>query len=155
MEVNTATLMFDNAEDEPAFAVINAPRTGKEPLRAAESDQDRAIQQCKAGVIVYVIEEGKTFSLVDYQGTAGYVKNAALAFQPPAGGDTLTGQLHYNGDTDGAVTINVRLTAGGRVIGEFPTGTNVTVLRQGIKWSEIEVNEYHGFVMSKFLAIQE
>ncbi|MBR6753115.1 MAG: SH3 domain-containing protein, partial [Clostridia bacterium] len=65
--------------------------------------------------------------------------------------------LSYNGRTTGSTTINVRNAASGdsAKIAEWETGTEVEVFGQEKGWYEIEHDGIHGFVMEKFLTLQE
>jgi SH3-like domain-containing protein len=61
--------------------------------------------------------------------------------------------LSYNGKVNGGTTVNIRLAAdgGSRKIGEFRTGTEVTIIKYGDEWCEIEVGGLRGYVMTVFL----
>lgn len=141
------------APEERRFAVIHAPKTGKATLRKKASASSAMVKNCKAGRVALVLEEGKTFTKVLYKDAVGYVRSDALRFVSAVkeGSKAL---LAYNGRTNGSTTINIRLTEGGRIIGDFFTGTEVTVIRPGEKWTEIEVQGHRGYVMNKYLLME-
>ena len=154
MEVATADLVFgENIPEGKELAVIYAPNTGKASLRKTASDNATVLKTCKAGVIVSVIEVGKTYTKVNYKGTIGYVKNSSLQFYSAASQDTATGELSYKGKTNGATTVNVRCKADkeSAVVATWETGTAVRILSTANGWYEIEAKGIHGWVLQEYL----
>lgn len=155
-EVPTSELDFGStAEKEKQVAVIHAPKTGKCTLRAKASDSGKALQKCKAGIVVMVLEYGSKWCKISDDGDVGYVQTGCLKWYDA---ETVgTGLLSYNGRTTGSTTINVRNTSSGdsAKIAEWPTGTKVEVFGLENGWYEIEYDGIHGFVMEKFLTSRE
>lgn len=154
MEVATADLVFgENIPEGKELAVIYAPNTGRASLRKSASDNATVLKTCKAGVIVSVIEVGKTYTKVNYKGTIGYVKNSSLQFYSAASQDTATGKLSYKGKTNGATTVNVRCKADkeSAVVATWETGTAVRILSTANGWYEIEAKGIHGWVLQEYL----
>ena len=154
MEVATADLVFgENIPEGKELAVIYAPNTGKASLRKSAFDNATVLKTCKAGVIVSVIEVGKTYTKVNYKGTIGYVKNSSLQFYSAAHQDTATGKLSYKGKTNGATTVNVRCKADkeSAVVATWETGTAVRILSSANGWYEIEAKGIHGWVLQEYL----
>lgn len=154
MEVTTADLVFgENIPEGKELAVIYAPNTGRASLRKTASDNATVLKTCKAGVIVSVIEVGKTYTKVNYKGTIGYVKNSSLQFYSAASQDTATGELSYKGKTNGATTVNVRCKADkeSAVVATWETGTAVRILSTANGWYEIEAKGIHGWVLQEYL----
>ena len=154
MEVATADLVFgENIPEGKELAVIYAPNTGKASLRKSAFDNATVLKTCKAGVIVSVIEVGKTYTKVNYKGTIGYVKNSSLQFYSAASQDTATGKLSYKGKTNGATTVNVRCKADkeSAVVATWETGTAVRILSTANGWYEIEAKGIHGWVLQEYL----
>ncbi len=155
-EVPTSELDFGStAEKEKQVAVIHAPKTGKCTLRAKASDSGKALQKCKAGTVVMVLEYGRNFCKISDDGNVGYVQTGCLK-----GYDAETegmGLLSYNGKTTGSTTINVRNAPSGdsAKVAEWKTGTEVEVFGLEKGWYEIEYMGIHGFVMEKFLIVEE
>ena len=155
-EVPTFELDFGStAEKEKQVAVIHAPKTGKCTLRAKASDSGKALQKCKAGTVVMVLEYGRNWCKISDDGDVGYVQTDCLKWYDAETEDT--GLLSYNGRTTGSTTINVRNTSSGdsAKIAEWPTGTEVEVFGLENGWYEIEYDGIHGFVMEKFLTSRE
>ncbi|MBR6752947.1 MAG: SH3 domain-containing protein [Clostridia bacterium] len=154
-EVVTAELEFGStAEKEKQVAVIHAPKTGKCTLRAKASDSGKALQKCKAGTVVMVLEYGSKWCKISDNGDVGYVQTSCLkGYDAQTVG---TGLLSYNGRTTGSTTINVRNTPSGdsAKVAEWKTGTKVEVFGLEKGWYEIEYNGIHGFVMEKFLTAE-
>ena len=154
MEVATADLVFgENIPEGKELAVIYAPNTGKASLRKSAFDNATVLKTCKAGVIVSVIEVGKTYTKVNYKGTIGYVKNSSLQFYSAASQDTATGKLSYKGKTNGGTTVNVRCKADKEsvVVATWETGTAVRILSTANGWYEIEAKGIHGWVLQEYL----
>ena len=150
--VPTSNLQFAQ-DSSPTFAAIYASNTGKASLRQSASDSGKALLQCNAGAIVYVIAQETDYSLVMYGNETGYIRNSALTILPGAGTSFTEAVLSKNGATTGKESINIRLTPDGYIIGEFPTGTEVVVIATDGDWCEIEVEGYRGYVMAKFVTM--
>ncbi|MBR2053758.1 MAG: SH3 domain-containing protein [Clostridia bacterium] len=154
--VPTSELDFGStAEKEKQVAVIHAPKTGKCTLRAKASDSGKALQKCKAGTVVMVLEYGSKWCKISDDGNVGYVQTDCLKWYDAE--TEGTGLLSYNGKTTGSTTINVRNAPSGdsAKIAEWETGTEVEVFGLEKGWYEIEYNGIHGFVMEKFLTVEE
>ncbi len=157
-EVATADLNFgkDMPEDKK-LAVIYTPKTGKATLRRSASNNADMLKQCKAGTLVSVLEYGETYCLINYKNTNGYILTDCLKFHGVAAQTEGKGVLSYNGKTNGGTTVNIRNAAnkGSAKIGEWKTGTEVTVWGHEDGWYEIETNGMRGFVLEEFLTIRE
>ena len=154
--IPTSELDFGStAEKEKQVAVIHAPKTGKCTLRAKASDSSKALQKCKAGTVVMVLEYGRNWCKISDNGNVGYVQTGCLKWYDAE--TEGTGLLSYNGRTTGSTTINVRNTPSGdsAKVAEWKTGTEVEVFGLEKGWYEIEYNGIHGFVMEKFLTVEE
>ena len=153
--IPTSELDFGStAEKEKQVAVIHAPKTGKCTLRAKASDSGKALQKCKAGTVVMVLETGAKWSKISYKDTVGYVLTGCLKWYDAE--TEGTGLLSYNGRTTGSTTINVRNAPSGdsAKIAEWATGTKVEIFGLEKGWYEIEYKGIHGFVMEKFLTAE-
>lgn len=153
-EVPTAELNFGkDVPEDKKLAVIYTPKTGKASLRRSASGNAGILKQCKAGTLVGVLEYGKAYSLIIYKNTVGYIQTGCLKFYGAAAETEGKGKLGYHGKVSGGTTINIRLEAdgGSRKIGEFRTGTEVTIMKYGDEWCEIEVGGIRGFVLTEFL----
>ncbi len=155
--VKTAGLTLGNVSREYALAVIWAPKTGKVALRERASEKSDFIKDCQAGRIVAVLTLAGDYTKIDYDGKEGYVRTDCLHFYAPMETDAATGVLSFNGRATGKTTVNVRLEGDrdSRKIGEYKTGTPIAVITAGETWTEIEVKGYRGFVMTKFLTVEE
>jgi len=154
MEVPTAELNFGvDVPEDKKLAVIYTPKTGKASLRKSASDNADMLKQCKAGSLVIVLEYGKTFSLINYKNTVGYILTDCLKFHGVAPEPDGKGVLSHNGKATGGTTVNIRLEAdsGSRKIGEFRTGTEVMVIKRSEEWCEIEVSGFRGFVLNRYI----
>ncbi|MBQ8200295.1 MAG: hypothetical protein IJZ74_00865 [Clostridia bacterium] len=152
--VATADLVWDTeAPEDQRMAVIHAPRTGKATLRASASNSSRALGQCAAGKIVVVLKVGKVYTRVLYDGQEGCVYTSALTFFPVLDKeDVATAILSYNDRTDTSATISVyTATNANRKIDQYRVGNEVAVFGESGSWTEIELDGYHCYVLSKYL----
>ena len=157
-EVNTADLVFSSdVPEDKRIAVVYAPNTGKASLRAKASSSADVLKKCKAGTIVSVLEYGKKFCKINYNGSVGYILTSCLQFISPDEQSVGTGVLTYKGKATGRTTINVRNDADGdsAKITEWRTGTEVLVFGKEGKWYEVEANGMRGFVKEEFLTMNE
>lgn len=157
-EVATSELVFSSdVSDDKRIAVVYAPNTGKASLRKKASTSADVLKKCKAGTIVAVLEYGKKFCKINYNGSTGYILTSCLQFISPDEQPTSTGTLTYKGKATGSTTINVRNDADGdsAKISEWRTGTEVLIFGYEDGWYEIEANGMRGFVMADFITISE
>lgn len=156
--VRTSSLAFSGEiPAEKAIAVIHAPDTGKCTLREKASTSARALGKCKAGTVVAVLEYGKKFCRISYQGEVGWVLTSCLKFYGDAQAPIGAGMLTWKGQTSSDRTINIRNTAdsGSSKVAEWPVGLSVTVFSKNGKWYEIEHEGVHGFVHEDYLMLIE
>lgn len=157
-EVATSDLVFSSdVPEDKRIAVVYAPRTGKASLRAKASTEADTLKKCKAGTIVSVLEYGKKFCKINYNGSIGYILTSCLQFHSPDEQPTSIATLTYDGRATGRTTINIRNDADGdsAKITEWKTGTEVLVFGYDDGWYEIEANGMRGFVMDDFLTLPE
>ena len=126
--VRTETLTLGNVSKEYALAEIWAPSTGKVSLRKNPYPKSTVLKVCQAGVLVVVLSLNGEYTEINYKGTQGHIRSDCLHFFAPSASQAQTGLLSYNGYTNGAATINVRLEGDrtSRKIGTYKTGTPVT-----------------------------
>lgn len=157
-EVPTSELRFgSDVPDDKKIAVVYAPRTGKASLREKASTSAAVITKCKAGTIVSVMEYGKKFCKISYNGSVGYILTSCLQFHAPTEQPIGEAVLTYNGKATGRTTINIRNDADGdsAKITEWRTGTTVLVYGQENGWYEIEANGMRGYVKGDFITLSE
>lgn len=144
-------------EADKVIAVIYAPNSGKCSLRQKASQSVDVITKCKTGTVVCVLQYGKQFCKIGYNGTTGYVLTSCLTFYSVESEVIGTGVLTCNGKATGRTTINVRNSADGdsAKIAEWKTGTEVQVFAFHDGWYEAEYNGVHGYVMQKFMSMEE
>lgn len=156
--VATAELEFDT--EAPAgkrIAYIYAPKTGKCSMWKKASKKSDLVKKCKAGTVVMVIQYGREFSKILYDGKEGYVLTSCLKF---AGADIPTpgtGVISYGGRATGSTTVNIRGAGNSSAhrIAEWRTGTEVLVFSHKNGWYEVECRGIHGWVHEKYLTLTE
>ena len=144
--VPTTQLRYETtAAGENALAIIYAKNTGEVILRPQQETTGR-VTKCKTGRVALVIEQGKSWSKLWYDGHVGYVQNKYLQFIPMAeaatdaavGGKNAPLHLGTHRDT--------------RVVKQVKKGTPIEKLWQGETWAEVAVDGYRGYIQLKYLA---
>lgn len=144
--VPTTQLRYETtADSENALAVIYAKNTGEVILRPQQETSGR-VTKCKTGRVALVIEKGKSWSKLWYDGHVGYIQNKYLQFIPMAetatdaavGGKNAPLHLGTHHDT--------------RVVKKVKKGTAIEKLWQGETWAEVAVDGYRGYIQLKYLA---
>ena len=108
---NTALVFADGVDAEHLIAVIYAPRSGSAALRDKAASNGKKLEACATGRIVPVLEYGKEFTRIRYEGQEGWVMTDALVFFRGGESPLGTGVLHMKGKTDGKDSVNVRTSA--------------------------------------------
>ena len=156
--VPTDALTFaEGVKDKHRIAAIYAPRTGRCILRAKASEKAKELDKCPAGAIVPVLEYGKTWTKIRYDGQVGYVKTSVLTFLGDKGEPIGTGVTSYQGKATGNAQVPVRngKTSEAEIIVNLRTATEVTVLSFDGKWYEIEHDGWYGFLYKTYFTFDE
>ncbi|MBQ3705353.1 MAG: hypothetical protein II888_02755 [Clostridia bacterium] len=160
MLVATSSLRWDTeAPDDKLLAVVTPKSQSYITLRAKKSKKSFVMGHCDKCKVLRVISTGKTWTMVDDEGVRGYVLTSGLTFydnqpkQYAAGLITIKGKVPRGDDH----TVHVRSsnTKGARQIAEYNAGTPVTVFSQDEKWTEIDVDGLHCYILSEFVTLQE
>jgi len=156
-EVPTASLVLESVEAKYQLAVIHAPRTGKCTMREKPSKKSDMVKNCKAGRIAIVLEWGKEYTRILYNNAEGYVLTSCLKFYPTDVQTLGTGVLSWKGKATGRTEINIRSAPDkpSKKIGQWKTGTKVTVFTLKDGWYEIEFKGEHGYVLEEYLTLSE
>lgn len=154
---NTELTFSEKVDTAKRIAYIHAPRTGRCYLRAKGSDKGGILDKCPAGTIVQVVEYGKSYCQIVFEGQVGYVQTACLKFANPATEPMRTWQLSYQGKMTGSAQVPIRNSADNdsSVVVKLRSGTEVTVFAKSGSWYEVEYEGLHGFVHKSFLVMDE
>ncbi len=157
-EVATDELLLDRVTVGDRLAWIYAPRQGYCSLRSKASDNGKVLKKCRAGYLVVVLEKGQEYTKIDYQGTDGYVLNGCLKYIDETQQPTGTGTIIYSKKKPNVrTTINIRNNMDGKSkkVAEWKTGTEVPVYSHPDGWYEVEYDGIRGYIMEKYLQINE
>lgn len=153
--IATADLVFSqDSKDDKHTAVIYAPNTGKCTLRSRGADNGAALKQCKAGIVVGVLEYGSKYTNINYKGNVGYVLTSCLKFYKKDVQSIGTGTIIYSKDKPNVkTTINVRnkTDKASAKVAEWNTGTEVIIFSHSDGWYEVEYNGIHGYIMDTYI----
>lgn len=141
------------AEDDQRLGIVYAPKTGKATLRASDSTKAKSLMQCKAGMIVVVLEVDDLFTRVMCEGKEGYILTNALTLCGAVPEEDFThATLAYKGRTNTSSTVPVySARTSGWKIKQWRVGNEVVKLNEVGKWSEIEIEGWHGWVKTEYL----
>lgn len=142
---------------EQQLAIIYAPKEGSAALRRSASTSAYLTRHCKAGYLVKVLEYGKKFCKVIYDGDTGYVLTSSLRFITPGTEPDARALISVNGRTNGATYVNVRCAPdkNSAKVAEWDTGTEVLIYGEQNGWYQIEARGRRGWVLEKFLTVTE
>ncbi len=142
---------------EQQLAIIYAPKEGTAALRRSASTSAYLTRHCKAGYLVKVLEYGKKFCKVIYDGDTGYVLTSSLRFITPGTEPDARALISVNGRTNGATYVNVRCAPdkNSAKVAEWDTGTEVLIYGEQNGWYQIEARGRRGWVLEKFLTVTD
>ena len=152
--VRTSELAFDTeAAEGKRLAMINTPKSGRAAMFKRASSKAGIIYKCQTNRIVTVQSVGKRFVKLHYADADGYVAAKSVTYLAPWEGDIQVATIAYKGNPKTRTTVKVRQKPSGssRVLDEYRCGTQVVVLGQSGKWTEIEVENLHCFILTEFL----
>ncbi len=92
---------------------------------------------------------------VRYDEAVGYVESKSVELMDLSQISGIQGQLSLNGSTSGRAKIKVRLTPGGKVLGEYVTGTDLVMLAEEEDAYEVELKGIRGYVQKEFVTLEE
>ncbi len=151
--VLSSELTWENSTDF-RFGYIWAPNLGKVNMRKGPRPKAGIILKAETNRVVLIFDRTQEWTGVIYDGKAGYVMNATVKMieKPETPKDTAT--LSYKGRTTGTTKITMRMlnSQGSRAVVGLRPGMPVTLFKKGDTFSEVEVNGWHGFVLTEHLA---
>ena len=158
MIVPTSAMIWDTeAPEDQVLAVVSTTKQTYATMRAKKSQKAFVMGHADKCTVLLVISTGKTWTLVDDRGIRGYVLTSSLKFYDNKPKEYAAGIITVNGKTPSGNTVHVRssMKNTARQIAEYPVGTPVTVFAQDEKWSEIDVEGLHCYILTKFVTLQE
>lgn len=130
------------------YATVNNPRpTQVLNLRETPSLDARVLGYYYNGTQVRVVSKGSTWSEVYIGNLHGYMMNQYLNF----GGISGTTATLYNPNGNSIVNMRAEASLYSAIIGVYPVGTRVTILRSGTDWTYVTIGSQSGYVSSYFL----
>lgn len=151
--VPTWILVSDSSLPEnERICVATAPRTGKITLLEGASAKSKTLCSIPGGKIMKVLETGEEFTMVEYNGQTGYVRNTSITL---TGKRNLIGHgtVHVKNNTDGSKTVKGRLKASADGVSSFSwrTGTCLTLLSKDGDWYEAEADGFIGYISASYV----
>lgn len=138
----------------------SALRIYSEPGQSSENAKQ--IASLAAGARVYVIQRAATddnqsWLQIQSGSVSGWVRSTDIALRTESGADVDANGTQAGGGTTAYVntssgSLNMRETAGGRVIAQLARGTTVTILSQSGSWARVSANGLTGYVMASYLS---
>lgn len=155
--VRTVDLRWQSeVEDGQVLAVIDTPKNGYAAMYAGKSKKTTLMMQCRMDSVVRVISKGKNWTLIDFQGTRGYVQTSSLEFYLNDHDEFLPAMISVKGRTQGRDTANIRSSdEKHRVLTDYRLGTPLTVFDVVDDWAEVDVCGWHCSINVKFLTMEK
>ncbi len=155
--VATDSLFWEtNAAENERLGIIYAPKSGKVSLRKTAKTGSMILEKVVIGTIVRVFDIQSKTTGVYVGDKAGYVLNSALKLLEPVSTYT-TGHLTYKGSLTNTHRINFYSQAkeSSKKIKGVRAGAAVTILSEKGTWVELDLDGYHGYILSKFVTPDE
>ncbi len=154
--VNTVDLEWlTEAPADKVLAVIDTPRNGYAAMYAGKSKKTTLIKQCRLDQVVRVISTGKNWTMIDHDGTRGYVQTSSLEFYTNDHVEFDPGLLSVKGRVKGKDSANIRSRdKTHRNLCSYALGTPLTVFDIVDEWAEVDVCGWHCVINSKCLTLE-
>lgn len=157
--VPTVSLKWDTeAPADKVLAVCTPSKQTYLTLRAKKSQKSFVMGHCEKCRVVRVISTGKTWTFVDDGGVRAYVLTSGLTFYANESRQYAEAIITVKGKTPSGNYVHFRTSPsnkGRQSLKEYPVGTSIAVFSQEGDWSEIEVDGYHCWMLSKFVTLKE
>ena len=153
--VDTFSLVWEtDAPSEKRIAVVTAKTYAR--LFAKSTKKSLIMDKILPGTALRVLETGKNWTFVDYNGIRGYVQTPSLTFYRNEPRQFRTGYVatksgHIYGDS----MVHVRNSPNGRQQEEYRVGTPIAILEDDGKWCRIDVNGHFCYIQKDFVMYEE
>lgn len=158
--VETWRLSWDTEAPEGKVLAIVKPEVGKARIRVKPGGT--SMNRVSGGRVVQVLKVGKHYTLVDVNDAEtplGYISTSSLDFFPNIPWNYRTAKVSINGKTNvrtDPVAIYAEDRTGAGLCGDrIKIGAPVTVYAQNDKWTEVDAIGYHGYILNKFITLDE
>ncbi len=156
--VNTVELNWQTEAPEDKVLAIITPKNSTYCWLYAKPNRKittAKLTQCLREKVVRVIETGKAWTMVDYDGMRGYVRTAALEFCYNDHVDFESGVVSVKGRTKGKDTAWTYYRGGKHnVIEEYKLGTPLTVFDVLDQWAEVDICGRHCYIRSDHFTLE-
>ena len=157
--VDTWRLSWEtSASAEKVLAMV---RSDISQAKILERPSGISMNRVKGGRVVQVLRIGKHYTLVDIndpETPLGYIATGSLDFYPNIPMNYLTGTVTIKGKVNvkyDPVVVYAEDRTGAAAIDKVRTGFPVTVYAQNDTWSEVDVDGYHGYILNKYVTLDE
>ena len=144
----------ENASGKLLYGRVTTVK-GSLNMRERASSSARIMRTIPQYETVTVLSRGYTWSQVSYQGSTGYVMSDFLTFfegeqaaATPAPSVSAASRARV---TTVSGPLNLRETAGGKVLLRIPQNAIVQVLQRGTVWTQVSYNGTTGYVKTEYL----
>ncbi len=148
--VPTADIQWRARTQEKTAALITG--TKAVPLKDAGGNKLKTVP---GRTVLPVLEIGEKQLKVRYDTVTGYIDSKGTELIPLSFLQVKTGFLSLNGSVSGRAKIKVRQTPGGKLLDEYPTGTEIAIFGEKDDAYEIEAEGRRGFVQKDYVTFEE
>lgn len=157
--VNTVDLKWETeAPEDMVLAVIDTPQQGYAWMREKPSTDIKTakIKQCRIDMVVRVISTNRNWTLIDCEGTRGYVKTASLEFFANDHTEFDTGYLSVKGRTTGKDTATIKSRdKAKRRLEDCRLGMPMTIFDIVDDWAYVDIDGFFCRVDVKYVTLEK
>lgn len=141
--------------------------SGSLNLRKSASKSAKILATIPRNTVIDVLERGKTWSQVKYNGKTGFVMNEFLTFgeseelpdtskpSAPETDNTTTYKKAKVTTASGSLNLRKKASTGATILAQIPQYTVIDVLDIDGTWTKVEYKNKTGYVMSAFLTYMD
>ncbi|MBQ2930248.1 MAG: SH3 domain-containing protein [Clostridia bacterium] len=125
-------------------------------LREEPEMDGTILTSARNGATVTVLQKGKEWSRVIFNGQEGFMSTKYLTFGGQSTGSSATGKKAVVNNPRDTQVLNLRQSASldAKVLDYYRNGVEVTILKAGSTWHKVQVEDGKiGYMMAKFLKV--
>ncbi len=149
MTVSTEDLDWRRETEQKLAAFV----TGTKSVTVKDG-KGKKVKTVPGRTVMQVLASDDERVRVRYDGTTGFVDRKSVDLIDLNAMAGKRGTLSLNGNVSGRAKIKVRITPGGKVLDEYPTGTPLVLFSEAEETYEIEIEGRRGYVQKEFVTLE-
>lgn len=150
-------LTFASADKARTYCVVAAKSSGKLTLRKEATTKSDSLGMFPNGTVAVALGPGDVFTYVYIGGKLGYMLTEHLQYtEAVAPAQALAVIINPKAeDKPIAVKLRMRPSRSASEAGEYPSGTEVSVISIQGDWCEVAFDGIYGFMMTEYLQVTQ